>query len=128
MPSELSVIGVASSDFACANTGNLITCTRPELAVEDRGIITVQAVVNSGVFGVVSNTATVTGAQPDPDRGNNTSTDTIEVPEVAVDPPLQPPLPATGADTASLVAVAVTMLMAGFLLVLTTVQRRRRTL
>jgi uncharacterized repeat protein (TIGR01451 family)/LPXTG-motif cell wall-anchored protein len=126
-PSQLAVTAVTSSAFSCSNIANAITCTRAQLAVGASGTITVAAVVNAGVVGLVSNTAMVTARQTDPDPTNNTSTVTIDVPEVFVNPPLPPglPLPATGSNINSFVAIAISMLMGGVALLLTTTRRRR---
>jgi uncharacterized repeat protein (TIGR01451 family)/LPXTG-motif cell wall-anchored protein len=147
VPAAFDVIGISSADFACAAGGDAVRCTRPELAVGAAGIVVVQAIVNAGVTGAVSNTATVAGGVPDPDADNNTSTISIEVPEVAVvppstappptapstTPPTTPPtgppttLPSTGTSPSGMMAIAAGALMAGCALVVGSVRRRRHT-
>ncbi|HUV17780.1 MAG TPA: DUF11 domain-containing protein, partial [Ilumatobacteraceae bacterium] len=128
VPSQLTVTDVTSSEFSCTRSGNAITCNKAQLAVGAFGTVTVKAVVNAGVVGLVSNTATVTARQPDPDPSNNTFTATINVPEVIVNPPIPPEvtLPATGANLSSVIAIAISMLMGGIALILTTIRRRRQ--
>jgi uncharacterized repeat protein (TIGR01451 family) len=128
VPAAFEVIGVASPDFGCDADGNTVRCARAELAVGARGTIVVQAVVNAGVVGTVSNTAAVTGGVPDPDPADNSSTDSIVVPDVAVLPPptsTAPVLPRTGSDPAGLAAIALAALTGGCALVIGSVRRRR---
>jgi len=128
VPTQLTITGVATTDFTCNTVGQVITCTRPELAVGASGTITVSTTVNLGVVGTVSNTATVTGSRPDPIPSNNTFTDSILVPEAQqIPPPPAPlPLPSTGSNVNSLLAIAMSFLMGGLALVLMTVKRRRQ--
>ena len=146
VPAAFDIIGISSADFACDAGGDAVRCTTPELAVGATGVVILQAVVNAGVTGTVSNTAVVAGAVPDPDPGNNTSTADIEVPEVAVlpppttappttpattpsTPPTTPPatLPSTGSNPSGLLAIAAGALIAGGALVCGSGRRRRQT-
>lgn len=125
IPAQLDAIAVTSTDFTCALTDDTVRCSRPSLAVGASGGVTIQAIVNAGVVGVVSNTASVSSPVPDPDPANNSSTASIDVPAVEVDPPNTPQLPETGSDVNGLVALAITSLIAG-VLVLAAATRRRR--
>jgi uncharacterized repeat protein (TIGR01451 family) len=129
VPSTLKVTGVTSSDFTCSNSGNSVTCTRPELTVGSSGDITIKVTVLDGTVGLVVNTGEVEARQPDPTPADNVDSAEVNVPAAAVQPPVVVPpegLPATGSDIGDFLKTALLLLGAGLGLVLITLRRRRR--
>ena len=54
-------------------------CTIGNMAAGSNQIVTIQVIVDPSLTGVIFNTATVTGNEPDPDPGNNSATDPTTV-------------------------------------------------
>jgi uncharacterized repeat protein (TIGR01451 family) len=71
----LTFVSATSTQGTCAAAGQLVTCTIGVMNIG--GSVTIQITVTpqaSLAGATVTNTATVTGAQPDPNPGNNTGT------------------------------------------------------
>jgi uncharacterized repeat protein (TIGR01451 family)/fimbrial isopeptide formation D2 family protein/LPXTG-motif cell wall-anchored protein len=109
VPAQLRVVSASSADFGCQVTGPNVVCTnKAEFASGAVASVSVKvsaATVTGPVD--VTNTATVTGGFIDPDLTNNSA---------SVTAPLTP-LPKTGFEAAWLVALAVSALAAGGVLV-----------
>jgi uncharacterized repeat protein (TIGR01451 family) len=126
VPSSLTVTGVTSTFFDCTRSGNTVTCTRPSLAVDASGLITITvSVPASATSGTIENVGEVGSQTPDPNLSNNTDDASVTV--VAQIPPttITPILPPTGSNSTSpMVKVALVLLLVGAASV--TVTRRRR--
>jgi uncharacterized repeat protein (TIGR01451 family) len=128
VPSQLTVTGVSSAQFACTNTGNTVSCTKPSMAVGETGQVTITvSVPSTAASGTVVNIGTVEATTPDSNLSNNS--DDASVVLVAQAPPTTPPppviLPPTGSNstTPATQAAFVLVLLGGFV---TLVSRRRR--
>ncbi len=74
VPAGVSVTGATSPDGACVVTGNDVTCTLAVLAASDTWTISVDVTADAThPGGTVTNTASVTADQTDPDVANNSS-------------------------------------------------------
>jgi Domain of unknown function DUF11 len=69
LPADVRFLSATTSAGGCADAGATVTCTLGTLNSGDSG--TVVIVVKPGRVGVISNTARVRGAQPDPDGTSN---------------------------------------------------------
>ena len=67
-------------------SGSTVTAALGNLATGASATITILVNVNSSTSGDITNTATVTGVEPDPNLTNNTATCTTQVDQ----PPVQP--------------------------------------
>jgi uncharacterized repeat protein (TIGR01451 family) len=128
VPSQLVVTGVSSAQFTCTNSGNSVTCTKPTMAVGEKGQITIAvSVPASAASGTVVNVGTVEAITPDPNLSNNS--DDAQVVVVAQAPPTTtlPPvvLPPTGSNSTTPITQAAfaLLLLGGFV---TLISRRRR--
>ncbi|HAP77648.1 MAG TPA: hypothetical protein DCR14_16405 [Acidimicrobiaceae bacterium] len=129
VPASLTVTGVSSTDFACLQAGNAVSCTRPALAVGAVGTITITVLVPLGTpagVGIV-NRATVTGSVEDPDTSNNESSSSVVPRAPEVEPPTTTVggrIPETGSDASSGLAYGFWMVLIGSVVILAT--RRRK--
>ncbi len=127
VPAAVTVTGVTSSDFACGNTGNTVTCTVASLAVGASGEVTITvSVPATAAGGTVDNIGTVESDTPDPDLTNNSDdASVIIVAQAAPTTTVAPEIPKTGSDaTGGIVQAAFLLLLLGGATVLVT--RRRR--
>ncbi|MFL5768044.1 MAG: hypothetical protein ACJ758_09420, partial [Actinomycetota bacterium] len=87
VPAGLSVDNVADGGGSCSTTGNDISCSLGLLASGNTWTITVSATVDpTQAGGTISNTATVTADENDPNGGNNSATqDTTVTPPPSAD-------------------------------------------
>jgi uncharacterized repeat protein (TIGR01451 family) len=76
LPSSLT--NASTTTPGCSLSGQTLTCSLPPLAVGDTFAITVTSTAVTSATGIITNTATVTGNEKDPNPGNNT--DTVDVP------------------------------------------------
>ncbi|GAA5153116.1 MULTISPECIES: DUF11 domain-containing protein [Amycolatopsis] len=79
VPAGLTQVTVPAD---CTTDGSTVTCTHGPLGVGESALYTVTGVAD-GSTSVITNTAQVTGNDPDPNPGNNTSTAVTEVPMVS---------------------------------------------
>ena len=77
LPSSVVFVSVTSTAGACAESGGVVTCSLGGLAVGDT--VTSTIVVIPTAAGVITNTASVSGNEPDPDSSNNTAVQTTVV-------------------------------------------------
>jgi uncharacterized repeat protein (TIGR01451 family) len=89
-PAGLSIVSAQPSQGTCSTTATTLSCSLGGLVNGGAAQILVTANVGSTVVGQLTNTATVTGDQPDTNQSNNSSTATITV--------TQPPMPQPVAD------------------------------
>jgi uncharacterized repeat protein (TIGR01451 family) len=57
----------------CTHAGNSVTCNLGDLANDDNTQVSIQAKVNSSTQGALTNSASVTGNESDPNGGNNSA-------------------------------------------------------
>lgn len=83
LPSQVTFVSATSTntDFNCNQSGGVVTCTAPKLAVGASTTITIVAQVKANTPNgtVLNNTATVSSATTDPANANNTATATTTV-------------------------------------------------
>ncbi|HEX6027030.1 MAG TPA: DUF11 domain-containing protein, partial [Solirubrobacter sp.] len=75
----------AASDARCGASAGTVTCGLGDVAAGASASVSVVAAVDAGASGVLSNTATVKSATPDPDGGNDSA-----IADVGVVPPPPP--------------------------------------
>lgn len=76
LPPEVTFVSATASQGACSGLAT-ISCALGNLPNGTSATVTI--VVNPTVEGVLSNTASVRGNEPDPNAGNDSATDTITV-------------------------------------------------
>jgi uncharacterized repeat protein (TIGR01451 family) len=97
LPSGVTFVSAGSTQGSCGQSAGLVTCDLG--SIPSGGSATVTVAVTGGLLpGTVANTATVKGAEADPNTANNSSTATAEVtllgPAVATTPtPTPTPTP-----------------------------------
>ena len=124
VPSTLTVTGVTSAQLSCSNAGNVVTCTKPSMAVGETAKINVSVSVPAdAAAGNIVNVGSVQAVTPDPNLTNNSDDASVTVPPVAVQPPVV--LPRTGSD-ATMTLVRLAGLMVGLGAAVLLVSRRRR--
>lgn len=80
IPAGFTVTGVSSASGTCSFVGGAVTCSLPALSTGATWSITVAATVDAATApGVYTATASVTGAEPDPDLANNADTEDTTV-------------------------------------------------
>ena len=127
VPAAVTVTGVSSSDFACGNAGNTVTCTIASLAVGASGTVTITVSVPAAApGGTIDNVGTVESDTPDPDLTNNSDdASVIIVGQAGPTTTVVTKLPKTGSDTpGGIVRAALLLLLLGGATVLVT--RRRQ--
>ncbi len=77
LPSTMTYLSATTTAGTCSEAGGTVTCLLGTMA--NTGTATVTIVAMPGTPGVVSNTATVSADQTDPNPGNNSSTQTETV-------------------------------------------------
>ncbi len=77
VPSGTSFVSANPSQGTCANANGTVTCTLGSLASGSSVTITLRVTATLG--GEVSNTASVSGDEDDPNSGNNSATETTTV-------------------------------------------------
>ena len=78
-PPELSFSTAVPSQGTCAYNGTTVTCSLGTVAVGGSATVAVTGTIDADAVGAVTNSATVTAPQLDPDPGDNTATDTTLV-------------------------------------------------
>ena len=90
-----STVTFSAASDGCTHSDGIVTCVVGDLAAGDSATATVA--VTPTVAGVLVNTASVSGNEPDPDLENNTDTEDTRVVEVlgevATRPPVAPAVP-----------------------------------
>jgi uncharacterized repeat protein (TIGR01451 family) len=78
LPAAVTWGGASGDGWSCGHAGGIVTCTRHNLGVEvaPRIVITV---ATPGSNGTITNTATVSGHEGDPDTRNNTAQTNTQV-------------------------------------------------
>ena len=79
-------VGLASStpsQGSCTESGSTVTCTLGELASGETTSVSIQLTVAPSTRGMITNTATATANEADPDASNNTATADTAVSAVA---------------------------------------------
>ncbi|NNM03056.1 MAG: DUF5011 domain-containing protein, partial [Nitrosopumilus sp.] len=84
LPSEVTAQTVDPSE--CDLIGNTVTCDFSSLSAGSDETITITTLVNSGVSGVISNTATVSADESDPNPANNEATAEIIIDDENIPP------------------------------------------
>jgi uncharacterized repeat protein (TIGR01451 family) len=77
LPSGVRFVSATSTAGSCAQAGTTVTCELGTLSAGASATVTI--VVKPMTVGTITNTAQVTGLQPDPDLNNNTDTETTTV-------------------------------------------------
>ncbi len=72
LPASVTVVSATSTQGSCSETAGTVTCTVGDLV--NGATATVTIVVKPTVGGTISNTATVSGNETDPNAANNTAT------------------------------------------------------
>ncbi|HEX9387524.1 MAG TPA: hypothetical protein VF918_14465, partial [Anaerolineales bacterium] len=70
-------VSATSTTGSCAQVGTTVTCDLGTLGAGASATVTI--VVKPMTIGTITNTAQVTGLQPDPNQANNTDTETTMV-------------------------------------------------
>jgi len=83
VPSGTSFVAANATQGTCANASGTVTCTLGSLASGSTVTITLRVTATQG--GVVSNTASVSGDEDDPNSGNNSATETTNVELIPAD-------------------------------------------
>jgi len=78
LPSGTAFVSATGTGWTCGVSLGTVTCTRASLSVGPAPLISLAVTVPSAP-GVLSNTASVSAAEPDPVTGNNSSTATTTV-------------------------------------------------
>jgi large repetitive protein len=79
LPTGLTFVSATGSGWLCAAVGQVVTCDRPAgLGVESSGLTLVVDVADTAPAGV-TNVATLTGPDPDPDSADRTASDPTAV-------------------------------------------------
>ena len=86
LPNGFVASGASSSSGSCAIAGNSVTCALGALEVGEAAVVDVTGTVASG-SGTITNTASISGANLDLNRGNNSASATIRLnnPPSAID-------------------------------------------
>ena len=84
LPAGLEIVSVRANQGTCSTSGRVVTCRLGGLTPRSKAVVKVRA--RGTAPGSVVNTARVTGDQPDPTPGDNTTSETTRI--VA---PFQPP-------------------------------------
>ncbi|HZK06144.1 MAG TPA: isopeptide-forming domain-containing fimbrial protein [Actinomycetaceae bacterium] len=98
---------------------------------EDAPLLKITVLVEEKALPAVTNVATVSANEPDPNQGNNESTDPVSVTEPAKPDPGKPdpgkptPLPGTGAAIGGAAGIAIALLLSGMVALLIGERRRR---
>jgi uncharacterized repeat protein (TIGR01451 family) len=74
LPTAVTYLSVTTTTGACSEAGGTVTCLLGTIA--NAGTATITILTVAGTPGIVSNTATVTADQTDPNTANNSSTQT----------------------------------------------------
>ncbi len=74
LPSYVTYLSAQTTTGSCSEAGGMVTCLLGTMASGDNETVTI--LTTAGTPGTVSNTATVTADQSDPNTGNNSSTQT----------------------------------------------------
>ncbi len=82
LPAGVTFVSAGGSGWTCGEAGGVVSCTRPSLSVVTAPNITITVNAPSA-GGAISNTASVTGYENDPDSANNITTITTNVTAVA---------------------------------------------
>ena len=82
LPSSVAFVSVTSTAGTCTESGGVVTCSLGGLAVGDA--VTSTIVVIPTAAGTITNTASVSGNEPDPDSSNNSATQATVVGQVAI--------------------------------------------
>ena len=77
LPASVRFVSATSTTGSCAQVGTTVTCDLGTLGAGASATVTI--VVKPMTIGTITNTAQVTGLQPDPNQANNTDTETTMV-------------------------------------------------
>ena len=83
LPDALDFVSVTSDSGVCGEASGVVTCNLGQLDVGQTATSTIVAIAIEA--GEVTNTATVFGAQHDPDDGDNSDSATVEIGDVSAD-------------------------------------------
>src|SRR5439155_1677597 len=78
LPAGVTFVSASSSVGTCANASNTVTCTIGNLASGATATITINASA-SATAGMITNTATISGNETDPNPANNTASASTQV-------------------------------------------------
>ena len=110
LPAKLTGPTATTSQGTCSIAAGTLTCALGGLADGSSATIRVAGTVAAGTAGTkITNTATVTGDQPDPDLGNNTSTvtATIQATRIHLTKTASPTSVTAGADVSFTIVLRV---------------------
>jgi uncharacterized repeat protein (TIGR01451 family) len=113
LPDELTVVSYPDE---CDLSGTTLTCDLGDLAAGDSVSLEIEATIDE--TGRFTNVASVGSRTPDPDPDNNESTAGVLVTQS----------PQTGGDVDRIIRAGSTLVLLGSVLVMATLQRRRRRL
>ncbi len=88
LPTEVAFVSATPNQGNCVHNSGTITCTLGVLMNGDNLTVPIEVDVGGTVSGIISNTASVTADEPDPDINNNSTTI-----DTTVYGPLPPPNP-----------------------------------
>jgi uncharacterized repeat protein (TIGR01451 family) len=71
LPAGVTFVSSVPGSPTCTPSGATVTCALGALATGTSAIVTINVTVDAGAGGILVNTAVVSGAEPDPDPGNN---------------------------------------------------------
>jgi uncharacterized repeat protein (TIGR01451 family) len=77
LPPNVQFISATASQGTCTQAGGVVTCSLGSVANEDAATVTIKVRPTSG--GTITNMAQVEAAEPDPNPGNNSDTETTQV-------------------------------------------------
>jgi uncharacterized repeat protein (TIGR01451 family) len=77
LPSSADFQSASASQGTCTHSGGTVTCTLGSMANAGTATVTIEVLPRS--TGIITNTATVAGAEPDLDTANNTDSEPTEV-------------------------------------------------
>ncbi len=81
LPAGVSYVSASGTGWTCSQASGVVTCTRSSLANGASATITI--VVTANTAGTITNTASVTANQSDPNTSNNTSSASTLVTQLA---------------------------------------------
>jgi uncharacterized repeat protein (TIGR01451 family) len=91
LPAGLSLVGAQPSQGTCTTAGSRLACALGTVKDGGRAQVLVTAQVDASATGSLTNSASVRGAQPDPDMADNSASATVAVAVAVATSPPPPP-------------------------------------
>ena len=79
LPGGVTFISGSGSGWSCSNSGAVVTCTRPSLAVGASAALTITGAVSASASGSIANQVNISSVTSDPNTSNNTASVTVTV-------------------------------------------------